>query len=74
MPLPRKDGLMNATNILSLYATWYKDIDITIDSLTSEVEVFDKRTKSIYYIHNVGMIARTFRDLGNTRIACGLAD
>ena len=61
---------MNATNIINLYKTWYKDIDIVVSKNFRGLVVKDFRTGSTYYINSVDMITRIFCDLGNMRKAC----
>ena len=63
---------MNATNIINLYKTWYKDIDIVVSKNLDSLVVKDFKTGSTYYINSIDMITRTFSDLGNMRKACNV--
>ena len=66
--------MTNATNLLNLYKTWYKDIDIEIVKWwgDSVIRVTDNRTGCQFHILSVDQITRSFKDLGNMRKACGV--
>ena len=65
---------MNATNILNLYKTWYKDVDMTIEPWYDlySLTVNDKRTGCTYHILAMDEMFRVFRAIGETRKVCGV--
>lgn len=64
---------MNATNIINLYCTWYKGLEITVEDefITGMplLKICDTKTGCTYRIFDCDMIMRTFKTIGVTRLA-----
>ena len=63
---------MNLTNIINKELTWYKDIDVKVDTTKEQLCFHDKRTGASYTPATAEAALRMFRDIGSLRKACGV--